>query len=102
MTAFGSGRSTKGIKVRYLIVNASSPYNIIIGRSAFNALEASLSTIYLTMKYSLEGGEVGIIKGDQGLARKCYKDSLKLKKKTQQDRPMTKNTLKEDLVDLDP
>lgn len=68
MNIFGSGGNTKGIKVRYLIVNTSSPYNIIIRIPMFNALEADMSTIYLTMKYPLKGGHVGVINGDQGIA----------------------------------
>lgn len=102
MTIFGSGSNEKGIRVRYLIVNASSPYKVIIRRPTFNALEVVFSTLYLTMKYSLEGGHVGIVKDDQGLSRKCYKDSLKLKKKIQQEPPMLKDSLKVNLVDLDP
>lgn len=82
MTVFGSGDNVKGMKMRYLIVNASSPYNIIIERPVFNTLEATLSIIYLAMKYPLEDRQIGVIKGDEGLARKCYKDILKLKKKT--------------------
>lgn len=81
-------------------MNASLPYNIIIGRTTFNALEAVLSTIYLTMKYPLEGGHVGTVKGDPGLARKCYKDNLNLKNKTFQKHPVMENTLKVNLVDL--
>lgn len=102
MTIFGGGSNAKGIRVRYLIVNASSPYNIIIRRPDFNALEAVLSILYLTMKYPLEGEQVRTIKGDQGLFRKFFKDSLKLKKNTWQERSMTESTLKVNLVDLDP
>lgn len=54
------------------------------------------------MKYPLEGVQVWVIKGDKGLSRKCYKDSLKLKKKIHQERPAMENTLKVNLVDLDP
>lgn len=36
------------------------------------------------------------------MARKCYKDSLKLKKKIHQDFPTIENTLKVNLVDPDP
>lgn len=43
-----------------------------------------------------------MIKGDQGLVRKCYKDSLKLKNKTLQEHPVIESTLKVNLVDLDP
>lgn len=82
ITIFGSGSNARSIKVRYLIVNTLSPYNIIIGRPAFNALEAMLSTLYLTMKYPLKGEHVGRVKGDHILVKKCYKDILKLKKNT--------------------
>lgn len=102
MIIFRSGGKTKGIKVKYMMLKASSPYNVIIRRPTFNVMEVAMSIMYLTMKYPLEGGHVRLIKGDQWLARKCYKDSLKLKKKTQQDRHTTENTFKVNLVDLDP
>lgn len=54
ITTFDSKDNVKSIKVRYLIVNVASPYNIIIGRPSFNALEATLSTLYLTLKYPLK------------------------------------------------
>lgn len=90
------------MKVRYLIVNASSPCNITIDRSAFNTFETALSMLYKIMKYPLEEGQVGVIKGDQGLARKCYKDSLKLKNKLLQDYVITEDPLKVNLVNLNP
>ena len=40
LTTFGDGGSAKTVQVRYLVVNASSPYNTIIGRPSFNSLEA--------------------------------------------------------------
>jgi hypothetical protein len=54
-------------------------YNIIIGRPAFNTLEATMSTLYLSIKYPLEDGIVETIKGDQALARRCYESRLKIK-----------------------
>jgi hypothetical protein len=69
LTAFGDSDNAKPIKVRYLVVKTSfTSYNIIIGRPAFNALEAAMSTLYLSIKYPLDDGSVGIIKGDQALA----------------------------------
>ncbi|MCI83283.1 gag-pol polyprotein, partial [Trifolium medium] len=51
-TTFGEDENTKMIKVRYLVVKTPlSSYNIIIGRPAFNALGAAMSTLYLAMKY---------------------------------------------------
>lgn len=92
------------VRVIYLIFNTASSYNIVIRRTSFNALEASLLTLYLTMKYPLGDGQVGVIKGDQGLERKCYKYILKLIRKAQ---PHNENTShgsahKVNLDDLDP
>ena len=55
----------------------------------------------MTIKYPLEGGQVRTDKRDHGLARKCYKDNLKLKKKTLHEHPVAKSTLKANLVNLD-
>lgn len=43
ITTFGNGENTKSILVKYLIFNAASTYNVIIGWPFFNALEATLS-----------------------------------------------------------
>lgn len=53
---------------------------MIIGRLKFNQLCASLSTFYLCMKYPLSNGQVGVIQGDQEIAKKCYVECLKLKR----------------------
>ncbi|KAK2427055.1 hypothetical protein QL285_025661 [Trifolium repens] len=80
LTTFGVKDQAKTIKVRYLVVKTPfTSYIIIIGRPAFTTLEAAMSTLYLSIKYSLENGKVGTIKGDQALARRCYESSLKIK-----------------------
>ncbi|WJX24101.1 hypothetical protein P8452_13246 [Trifolium repens] len=80
LTTFGVKDQAKTIKVRYLVVKMPfTSYNIIIGRPAFNTLEAAMSTLYLFIKYPLDNGKVGTIKGDQALARRCYESSLKIK-----------------------
>jgi len=63
-TTFGYGSQAKTIRIRYLVVNAPNSYNIIIGRPAFNLLGGFLSTKFLVMKYPLDNGKVGTIKGD--------------------------------------
>lgn len=75
VTVFGSGDNVKSVKVRYLIMSASSLHNIIIEKLTFNAIEAALSILYLMMKYSLCGGGIRVIKGGQGLEHKCYNDN---------------------------
>ncbi|WJX68249.1 hypothetical protein P8452_52637 [Trifolium repens] len=80
LTTFGDEENAKTIKVRYLVVKTPfTSYNIIIGKPAFNTLEATLSTLYLSIKYPLDNGKVGTVRGDQKLARRCYESSLKIK-----------------------
>lgn len=50
-TTYGEGTNTKGIKVRYLIVDSLSPYIIILSRTVTNTLEAVISSQYLVVKY---------------------------------------------------
>ncbi|XP_045791855.1 uncharacterized protein LOC123886594 [Trifolium pratense] len=80
LTTFGEGNNAKTIKVRYLVVKTPfTSYNIIIGRPAFNTLGAAMSTLYLAIKYPLDNGGVGTVRGDQILAKKCYESSLKIR-----------------------
>jgi hypothetical protein len=80
LTTFGENDNAKTIKVQYLVVKTLfTSYNIIIGRSAFNALEAAMSTLYMSIKYLLDDGNKGTVRGDQALARRCYESSLKIK-----------------------
>jgi len=69
----------KTMTIKYIVVDARSSYNIILGRPALNGLGAVTSIAHLCMKYPLEDGRVGIVKGDQLIARKCYEDSLRNK-----------------------
>lgn len=61
-TVFGEHEHDKEMKLRYLIIDGLSSYNIIIGRSNFNKLGITLST---GLKCPLSDGQVGVIQGDQ-------------------------------------
>jgi hypothetical protein len=102
LTTFGVKENTKTIKVRYLVVRTPyASYNIIIGRPAFNALGTAMSTLYLAIKYPLDNGRVGTIRGDQILARQCYESSLKIKKK-ELSRLSVNNANTHEVAELDP
>ncbi|KAK2410564.1 hypothetical protein QL285_045924 [Trifolium repens] len=59
LTTFDDSDNAKTIKVRYLVLKTPfTSYNIIIGRPAFNALEAAMSKLYLSIKYPLEDGRI--------------------------------------------
>jgi len=99
-TIFGMESEAKAIKIRYLVVNSPNSYNIVIGRSSFNRLGALFSTKFLVMKYPLDDGGIGTIKGDQKIARECYLASLKLRRKEIPRKESKGDSV--NMVDLDP
>ena len=77
---FTDGEASRIESIRYLVVNAHSAYNILLGRSVLNRLNAVSSTRHMKMKLPDLSGKVIVIKSDQEEARKCYENSLKSKK----------------------
>jgi len=76
-TTFSHGTSARKIIVSYILVNASSAYNLLLGRSSLNRLGVVASTNYMKMKLSsFEGGFI-TIKSNQKTVQKCYENSLK-------------------------
>ena len=59
----------------FLVVDYPSSYNVIIGRPTLNRWKAATPTYCLKVKFPTENG-VGEVKGDQVLARECYKAVL--------------------------
>jgi len=60
-TTFGIGNATKRIKIMYLIVDACTSYNVLLGRSSLNKLGAIVSTPHLAMKFPTEKCEITTI-----------------------------------------
>ena len=79
-TTFTDGTTSRTESIRYLVVNANSAYNILLGRPALNRLRAVASTRHMKMKLPDLNGKVIVIKSDQEEARKCYENSLKTKR----------------------
>ena len=79
-TTFTDGEASRTESIRYLVVNANSAYNILLGRPALNRLNAVSSTRHMKMKLPDLSGKVIVIKSDQEEARKCYENSLKTKR----------------------
>ncbi|XP_068477362.1 uncharacterized protein [Phaseolus vulgaris] len=67
----------KTINVRYLLVNAQTSYNILLGRPSINRLKAIVSTPHLAMKFPSATNDIATIHVDQKTARECYVASLK-------------------------
>ena len=62
-------------EIDFLIVDYPSTYDIILGRPTLNRLKVVTSTYYLKVKFPT-AHEVGKIRRDQVLARKCYQAAL--------------------------
>ena len=64
--------------VRFLIVDAPSAYNVLLGRSSLNAIKVIPSTYHMVIKFPTKNG-VGMVRGDQCMAKECYSASMKKK-----------------------
>ena len=63
---------------RFLIVDAPSAYNMLLGRPSLNAIKAIPSAYHMMIKFPIISG-VGMVRGDQRVAKECYSASMKQK-----------------------
>ena len=61
---------------RFLIVDAPSAYNMLLGKPSLNAIKAIPSAYHMIIKFPTVHG-VGMVRGDQRVARECYTASMK-------------------------
>ena len=61
---------------RFLIVDAPSTYNMLLGRPSLNAIKAIPSAYHMIIKFPTVHG-VRMVRGDQRVARECYTASMK-------------------------
>ncbi|XP_014515666.1 uncharacterized protein LOC106773495 [Vigna radiata var. radiata] len=81
-TSLGADRKAKEVKVRFLLVEADTSYNILLGRPCLNMFGAIVSTPHLTLKYPADDWQVCTVRADQKMARECYAAGLKIKPRT--------------------
>ena len=62
--------------VRFLIVDAPSAYNILLGRPSLNAIRVVPSAYHMVIKFLTANG-VGMVRGNQRIAREYYSASMK-------------------------
>ncbi|GKV12075.1 hypothetical protein SLEP1_g23275 [Rubroshorea leprosula] len=72
----GSKPPFKMASVTFLVVKMESTFNAILGRATFCELKAVISQPHLCMKFPTPQG-VGVLKGNQKMARACYQDTFK-------------------------
>ena len=63
---------------RFLIMDAPSTYNMLLGRPSLNATKAIPSAYHMMIKFPTISG-VGMVRGDQRVARECNSASMKQK-----------------------
>ncbi|CAK8539728.1 unnamed protein product [Lathyrus sativus] len=71
-TTIGKGENAKMMKVRYLVIDSWSVYNVVIGMPVVAELGAVISTVHLKMKYPIGDGMVGVVMADLDMAKKCH------------------------------
>ena len=64
--------------VRFLVIDAPSAYNVLLGRLSLNAIKVIPSAYHMVIKFPTTNG-VGIVRGDQRVAKECYSASMKQK-----------------------
>ena len=64
------------ITVRFLIVDAPSAYNMLLGRPSLNAIRVVPFAYNMVIKFPTTNG-VGMVQGNQRIARECYAASMK-------------------------
>ena len=79
-TTFTDERTSRTANIRYLVVNAPSAYNILLGRPALNRIGAVVSSRHMKMKLPSLEGTVITMKSDQKEAKRCYEKNLKTKR----------------------
>ena len=79
-TTFPDGTASRTDNIRYLVVNAFSAYNMLLGRPTLNRLGVVPSTRHMKMKLPGLTGKVITIKSDQNEAKKCYENILKIRR----------------------
>ncbi|XP_031253904.1 uncharacterized protein LOC116111885 [Pistacia vera] len=60
----------------FLVIDAPSPYNVLLGRPWIHDMRAVLSTFHQTIRFPTKWG-VREIKGDPKASRDCYKNAFK-------------------------
>ena len=62
--------SSKVVKVDFIVMDAYSPYTVIVARPWLHALKAISSTLHQKVKY-LSRGQIEELIGSQSMARQC-------------------------------
>ncbi|XP_061338547.1 uncharacterized protein LOC133285354 [Gastrolobium bilobum] len=74
----GTKDSFRAGRVRFVVVDTSSSYNVIIGRPTIHEWDMLISTKHQALKKPNMNNEIVTIRGDQEESRKCYYETLRV------------------------
>ncbi|XP_027913845.1 uncharacterized protein LOC114173563 [Vigna unguiculata] len=77
-TRIGSRKDGREVRVRFLLVEANTSYNVLLGRPCLNAFGAIVSTLRLAMKFPSDRGTICTMHADQQIARQCNAVGLRI------------------------
>jgi len=77
-TTFDLDKASKTLKIKYLVIDANTSYNIFFKWSSLNKLGVIVSTPHLAMKFLSLSGDILIIHVDQKIAMECYAESMRV------------------------
>lgn len=98
-TCLGTEKNAKELKVRFLLVEANTSYNVLLSRPCLNSIRAIVSTPHLAMKYPAEDDKICMVRVDQRVGRECYAIRLKVEPWTPKRRVRRSKVV---MTDLDP
>ena len=73
----GERNGSRTVPVRFTVVDLTFPYNAIMGLPLINKVKAAIFPHQLLLQFDRDDGQVGILKGDQMMARQCLINTLK-------------------------
>ncbi|KAJ8438743.1 hypothetical protein Cgig2_020298 [Carnegiea gigantea] len=78
---FGNRVKMRNLEVGFLVVDVLTAYNVILG----------WPTLYRVKAFEADDGNIGMMQGDQRMARKCYLVSIRplVDQTAEQGRPLT-------------
>ena len=98
-TWIGSQKDGREVRVRFLLVEANTSYNVLLGRPCLNAFGVIVSTLHLAMKFPSDRGTICIVQANQQITRQCYAAGLRI---TPYSRPRKQHRSEVAMTDLDP
>lgn len=78
LTIFGTWALSRSLIVPYVLVNADTLYNVLVGKPTLNMIGTIVSTPHLAMKFPSSSGKIISIKVNLVDAQECYVKSFKI------------------------